>query len=105
MGFFIGRYKEARQRGQDKESSYYASVANMPHVILGSGLAISGATLCLSLTNLDYFRTLGPPCSCRDGRRRCRALTLGPAMLALGGRIGWIQQTIGHVRCGASSEP
>ena len=29
---------------------------------LGSGLAISGATLCLSLTKLNYFRTLGPPC-------------------------------------------
>jgi RND superfamily putative drug exporter len=61
--FFIGRYQEARQSGQDRESAYYTSVANVPHVILGSGLAISGATLCLSLTHLDYFRTLGPPCA------------------------------------------
>ena len=60
--FYLGRYHEARQAGQDKETAYYTSVANTQHVIMASGLAISGATLCLSLTKLNYFRTLGPPC-------------------------------------------
>ena len=60
--FFVGRYNEARRTGQDQESAYYTSVAKTSHVIMGSGLAISGATLCLSLTKLNYFRTLGPPC-------------------------------------------
>jgi putative drug exporter of the RND superfamily len=90
--FFIGRYNEARRAGQDKESAYYTSVANTSHVILGSGLAISGSTLCLSLTKLNYFRTLGPPCFVGMVVAVVAALTLGPAMLALGGRIKWLQQ-------------
>ena len=89
--FYLGRYQEARQRGEDKESSYYESVANVPHVILGSGIAISGATLCLSLTHLDYFRTLGPPCAVSMVVAVLSALTLGPALLTLGSKIGWIQ--------------
>ena len=89
--FFIGRYQEARQSGQDRESSYYTSVANVPHVILGSGLAISGATLCLTLTHLDYFRTLGPPCAVSMVVAVVAALTLGPAMLTVGSKIGWLQ--------------
>src|ERR1700757_930137 len=90
--FYIGRYNEARRAGQDMESAYYTSVANTSHVILGSGLAISGSTLCLSLTKLNYFRTLGPPCFVGMVVAVAAALTLGPAMLALGGRIAWLQQ-------------
>jgi RND superfamily putative drug exporter len=89
--FYLGRYQEARQRGEDKESSYYESVANVPHVILGSGIAITGATLCLTLTHLDYFRTLGPPCAVSMVVAVLGALTLGPALLTLGSKIGWIQ--------------
>jgi putative drug exporter of the RND superfamily len=89
--FFIGRYQEARQSGEDRESAYYRSVANVPHVILGSGLAISGATLCLSLTHLDYFRTLGPPCAVSMVVAVVAALTLGPALLTVGSKIGWLQ--------------
>ena len=89
--FYLGRYQEARQKGEDKESSYYESVANVPHVILGSGMAISGATLCLSLTHLDYFRTLGPPCAVSMVVAVLAALTLAPALLTMGSKIGWIQ--------------
>ncbi|WP_285030199.1 RND family transporter [Mycolicibacterium sp. lyk4-40-TYG-92] len=89
--FYIGRYQEARQDGEDKESSYYISVANVPHIILGSGTAITGATLCLSLTHLDYFRTLGPPCAVSMVVAVLSALTLGPALLTVGSKIGWLQ--------------
>src|SRR6201991_2443658 len=89
--FYLGRYQEARQQGADKESSYYESVANVPHVILGSGIAITGATLCLSLTHLDYSRTLGPPCAVAMVVAVLSALTLGPALLTIGSKIGWIQ--------------
>jgi putative drug exporter of the RND superfamily len=91
--FFVGRYNEARRSGQDKESAYYTSVAKTSHVIMGSGLAISGATLCLSLTKLNYFRTLGPPCFVGMVVAVVAALTLGPAMLTLGGRIPWLQRS------------
>jgi putative drug exporter of the RND superfamily len=90
--FFIGRYHEARRAGHDKETAYYASVANTSHVILGSGLAISGATLCLSLTKLNYFRTLGPPCFVAMVVAVIGALTLGPALLTLGSKIKYLEQ-------------
>lgn len=33
------------------------------HVVLGSGLTIAGAMLCLSFTRLPYFQTMGVPCA------------------------------------------
>jgi putative drug exporter of the RND superfamily len=88
--FYLGRYHEARRAGQDKETAYYTSVANTQHVIMGSGLAISGATLCLSLTKLNYFRTLGPPCFVAMVVAVAAALTLGPALLTLGSKIKYL---------------
>ena len=88
--FYIGRYHEARRLGYDKESAYYTSVTNTSHVILGSGMAISGATLCLSLTKLNYFRTLGPPCFVAMVVVVVSALTFGPALLTLGSKIRWL---------------
>src|ERR1700757_1044864 len=90
--FFIGRYNEARRAGHDMESAYYESVANTSHVILGSGMAISGSTLCLSLTKLNYFRTLGPPCFVGMVVAVLAALPLGPAMLAVGRHVKWLQR-------------
>lgn len=88
--FFVGRYQEARQSGQDRESAYYTSVGNVSHVILGSGLAITGATLCLTLTHLDYFRTLGPPCAVSMIVAVVAALTLGPAILTVSSKVKWL---------------
>jgi RND superfamily putative drug exporter len=90
--FYLGRYHEARRVGLDKESAYYESVANTAHVIMGSGLAISGATLCLSLTELNYFRTLGPPCFVAMVVAVLAALTLGPALLTLGSKIKYLEE-------------
>jgi putative drug exporter of the RND superfamily len=90
--FYLGRYHEARRIGLDKESAYYESVANTAHVIMGSGLAISGATLCLSLTELNYFRTLGPPCFVAMVVAVLAALTLGPALLTLGSKIRYLEE-------------
>jgi putative drug exporter of the RND superfamily len=89
--FFLGRYQEARRLGEGRESAYYTSVSNISRVILGSGLAITGATLCLTLTHLDYFRTLGPPCAVSMVVAVVAALTLGPAVLALSSsKIKWL---------------
>lgn len=81
--FYLGRFQEARRAGEDRESAYYTSVRSVAHVVLGSGIAISGACLCLSLTTLDYFRTLGPPCFVAMVVAVIAALTLGPALLIL----------------------
>ncbi|MEZ0052533.1 RND superfamily putative drug exporter [Mycobacterium sp. MAA66] len=86
--FLIGRYHEARRAGQDRESSYYIAVQGVWHVILGSGLAIAGATFCLHFTRLNYFNTMGIPCAVATLTAVAAALTFAPAVLAVGSRFG-----------------
>ena len=86
--FLIGRYQEARQAGEDRESAYYTMFHGTAHVVLGSGLTIAGAMYCLSFTRLPYFETLGVPCAVGMIVAVVAALTLGPAMISVGSRIG-----------------
>ena len=69
--FLVGRYHEARQNGEDRETAFYTMYHGTAHVILGSGLTIAGATFCLHFTRLPYFQTLGIPLADRHARR-CR---------------------------------
>ena len=86
--FLIGRYHEARHSGEDRETAYYSAVNGVSHVVLGSGLAVAGATFCLKFTRLNYFNTCGVPCAVGLLTAVAAALTFGPAILALGSRIG-----------------
>ncbi|MGH3725927.1 MAG: RND family transporter [Mycobacterium sp.] len=86
--FLIGRYQEARHGGEDRETAYYTAVRGVSHVILGSGLAIAGATFCLQFTRLNYFNTMGVPCAVATLVAVAASLTFGPAVLALGSRFG-----------------
>ncbi|SIN42879.1 Putative membrane protein, MmpL family [Mycobacteroides abscessus subsp. abscessus] len=96
--FLIGRYQEARHAGEDRESAYYSAVKGVSHVILGSGLAIAGATFCLQFTRLNYFNTMGLPCAAATLVAVAASLTFGPAMLALGSRFGVFEPKVkaGH---------
>ncbi len=86
--FIIGRYQEARQAGEDKETAFYTMYRGTAHVILGSGLTIAGATFCLSFARMPYFQTLGVPCAVGMMVAVAVALTLGPAVLTVGSRFG-----------------
>ncbi|OBI20508.1 RND family transporter [Mycobacterium sp. E2497] len=86
--FLLGRYQEARQAGEDRETAYYTTYRGVAHVILGSGLTIAGATYCLSFTRLPYFQSLGIPCAAGMLVAVAAALTLGPAVLTVGSRYG-----------------
>jgi putative drug exporter of the RND superfamily len=86
--FAVGRYQEARGIGQDRENAWYTMFGGTAHVVLGSGLTIAGAMLCLSFTRLPYFQTLGVPCAIGTFVAVVAALTLGPALIALLGRLG-----------------
>jgi len=86
--FLIGRYQEARQSGEDRKTAYYTMFHGTAHVILGSGLTIAGAMYCLSFTRLPYFQTLGVPCAIGMLVAVLAALTLGPAVIVVGSRIG-----------------
>jgi RND superfamily putative drug exporter len=85
--FLIGRYQEARGAGEDKEQAYYTMFRGTAHVVLGSGLTIAGAMLCLSFTRLPYFQTLGVPCAVGTLVAVAAALTLGSSVVVVGSRF------------------
>ncbi|OBH56285.1 RND family transporter [Mycobacterium sp. E2479] len=86
--FFFGRYQEARQAGEDRERAYYSTYRGVAPVVLGSGLTIAGAMLCLSFTRMPIFQTIGVPCAVGMFLSVAIALTLVPAVLVVGGRFG-----------------
>lgn len=86
--FLIGRYHEARQNGEDPESSYYTAFHGVGHVILGSGLTIAGAMLTLRLTRLSYFNSLAYPSAIALLIVVAAAMTVAPAILVVGSRFG-----------------
>src|ERR1700742_910715 len=86
--FFLGRYQEARQAGENPESAYYTTYRGVAPVVLASGLTIAGAMLCLSVTRMPYFQTMGIPCAVGLLVAVAVALTLVPAVIAVGSRFG-----------------
>jgi RND superfamily putative drug exporter len=86
--FLVGRYHEARQTGEDRETAFYTMYHGTAHVILGSGLTVAGATLCLSFTRLPYFQTLGVPLAIGMLVVTFAALTMAPAVITVASRFG-----------------
>ncbi|KHO22021.1 RND family transporter [Mycolicibacterium setense] len=86
--FFIGRYHEARQAGEDRETAFYTTYRSVAKVVAASGLTIAGAIYCLSFTRLPYFETMGIPSAIGMAVAVAVAVTLVPAVIAVGGRFG-----------------
>lgn len=88
--FLLGRYQEARSKGLDAEEAFYVAYRGVSHVILGSGLTIAGACMCLTMTTLPYFQTIGLPCAIAMLVVIAAALTLAPAVLTVGSKFGFL---------------
>lgn len=86
--FLVGRYQTARRAGEDRESAYYTMVRSVAHVVLGSGLTVAGSLYCLSLARLPVFNTIAAPCAISVLVAIAACLTVGPAVIAAGSRIG-----------------
>src|ERR1700682_810157 len=86
--FLVGRYHEAIQSGEDRQTAFYTMYHGTAHVILGSGLTIAGATYCLSFTRLPYFQTLGVPLAIGMLVSVVAALTMAPALITVSSRFG-----------------
>lgn len=86
--FVFGRYHEARLVGEDEETAFYTMYRGTIHVILGTGLTIAAATLCLLFARLPSFQTLAIPCAVGTLVTVAVALTLTPAVLVIGSRYG-----------------
>ncbi|OZG27718.1 hypothetical protein BH683_017795 [Williamsia sp. 1138] len=89
--FLVGRYQEGRRNGLTREDSYYAALAGVQHIIIASGLTVAGAMACLALTRLAIFSTSGLPCTIAITVTLGAALTLGPALLAVTSRLGFLE--------------
>ncbi|MEB3021022.1 MMPL/RND family transporter [[Mycobacterium] crassicus] len=86
--FILGRFHEARYAGQDRVAAFNTMYRGTAHIILGSGLTIAGAVLCLTFARLPYFQTLGVPAGIGVLVAVVAALTLAPAVLAVGRHFG-----------------
>lgn len=86
--FLVGRYQEARGAGEDREKAYQSAFNGTVHIIAGSGLTVAGAVACLSFARLPYFQSLGIPAALGILVALAAALTLAPAVLTLGARVG-----------------
>lgn len=105
--FLLGRYHEARHAGADRQTAFHTTYRSTAHVILGSGLTVAGAVLCLSFTRLPYFQSMGPPAAIGVLVALAAALTLAPAVLAVGSAFGLLEprramQTRGWRRIGTA---
>ncbi|GFG53212.1 MMPL family RND transporter [Mycolicibacterium agri] len=86
--FILGRFHEARYAGQDRVTAFMTMYHGTAHIILGSGLTIAGAVLCLTFTRLPYFNSLGVPAGIGILVAVVAALTLAPALLIVGRHFG-----------------
>lgn len=86
--FFVGRYQEARQAGEDRVKAYFTTYRGVAKPVLASGVTIAGAIACLSFTRLPFFQPLGIPGALGILVAVAVALTLVPAIMAVGGRFG-----------------
>ncbi len=86
--FLVGRYQEARQAGEDRETAWYTMFRGTIHVILGSGLTIAGASFCLYFARLSYFKALAIPSALGLLVVIAGALTAAPAVVAVASRFG-----------------
>ncbi|MGO4442757.1 RND family transporter [Mycobacterium sp. 2YAF39] len=89
--FFFGRYQEARQAGEDRETAYYTMYRSVAPVVLASGMTIAGALFCLSFARLPYFQTMGIPCAIGMVVAVAVAVTVVPAGIALASGFGLLE--------------
>ncbi|MBJ7336127.1 MMPL family transporter [Mycolicibacterium sp.] len=86
--FILGRFHEARHAGEDRVTAFETMYRGTAHIILGSGLTIAGAVLCLTFTRLPYFSSLGVPAGIGVLVAVVAALSLAPALLVIGRHFG-----------------
>jgi RND superfamily putative drug exporter len=86
--FFFGRYHEARQAGEDRETAYYTTYHGTAKIVLASGLTIAGALFCLKFTRLPHFQAMAIPCALGVIVAVAVALTLVPAVIHIGSHFG-----------------
>ncbi|HZU48075.1 MAG TPA: MMPL family transporter, partial [Mycobacterium sp.] len=92
--FVYGRYHEARGAGEERKTAFDTMFHGTAHVVLGSGLTITGAVFCLKFARQPYFESMGIPSAVGMLVSVLTALTLAPAVLAVGSRFGLLEPRV-----------
>ncbi|WP_375486595.1 RND family transporter [uncultured Mycobacterium sp.] len=92
--FVLGRYHEARAAGEERKTAFDTMFHGTAHVVLGSGLTITGAVFCLRFARQPYFESMGVPSAVGMLVSVMTALTLAPAVLAVGSRFGLLEPEV-----------
>ena len=77
--FFFGRYQEARQAGEDRETAYYSMYRGVAPVVLASGATIAGAIFCLKFHTAALFPQHGDTLCDWHARLSCGRRHIGPS--------------------------
>jgi RND superfamily putative drug exporter len=87
--FLISRYHEYIRQGLDSDQAVARALTAIGKVIAASAATVAVTFLVMSFTTLKVFSTAGPALAVSIAVAFLTAITLLPAMLALGGRRGW----------------
>jgi RND superfamily putative drug exporter len=87
--FLISRYHEYIRQGLDSDQAVARALTAIGKVIAASAATVAVTFLAMSFTTLKVFSTAGPALAVSIAVAFLTAITLLPAMLALGGRRGW----------------
>jgi putative drug exporter of the RND superfamily len=89
--FLISRYHEHLRQGMNSDEAVARAMAGIGKVIAASAATVAITFLCMSFTTLTIFSNTGPALAVSIAVAFLAAITLLPAMLAIGGRRGWVQ--------------
>ncbi|HWJ82555.1 MAG TPA: MMPL family transporter [Nocardioides sp.] len=89
--FLLARYHEQRRLGLAPEDAAGVATARVASVVLGSGLTVVLATLCMAAAQMGFFTTTGPAIAVSIAVNLVVSLTLTPALLTIAGRRGLLE--------------
>jgi RND superfamily putative drug exporter len=84
--FYLSAYRSRLRRGDDRLPAARSTAAEIAPIVLAGGLILAAGLLALLGASISFFRTLGPGLALTVVASLLVAVTLIPALLAIGGR-------------------
>ena len=89
--FLLARYHEQRRLAVPPGEAAALATTRVASVVLGSGLTVVLATLCMAAARMGFFTTTGPSIAAGIVVNLAVSLTLVPALLTIAGRRGLLE--------------
>jgi RND superfamily putative drug exporter len=103
--FFISRVRRRIADGEDPRTATMRGTGELLPIIVTAGLAVAGATASLLVAKLGFFNAFGPGVAMAVLIGLAVAVTLIPALLAIGGRaVFWPRRPGVEIAAGEAAE-